>query len=143
MDISDEQLLTDLFRVITLMRRFFDRAMTEQGASLAQTKVLMCIKELPGTARAADIAEIMGIAPRTVTEALDGLERDGLIQRMPDREDRRVKRLTITPAGEAAVVVTEPLRRQLGAQALGALNASEREHFHAALQKLLKRMANG
>ncbi|WP_313801759.1 MarR family winged helix-turn-helix transcriptional regulator [Sphingobium sp.] len=138
MNISDEQLLTDLFRVITLLRRVFDRAMTEQGASLAQTKVLMCIKARPGTARAADIAEMMSIAPRTVTEALDGLERDGLIQRVPDREDRRVKRLAMTPAGEAAVAVTEPLRRQLSTDALAPLDPSDRRHFHAALQKLLK-----
>jgi len=143
MNISDEQLLTDLFRVITLMRRSFDRTMTEQGASLAQTKVLMCIKAQPGTARAADVAEIMGIAPRTVTEALDGLERDGMIQRIPDREDRRVKRLTLTPAGEAAVAVTEPLRRELGAKALSALNPSDRQHFHVALQKILKGLVNG
>ncbi len=135
---ADEQLLTDLFRVITLIRRSFDRAMTEQGASLAQTKILMCIKAQLGTARAADIAEIMNLAPRTVTEALDGLEREGLIQRVPDRDDRRVKRLAITAAGEAAVAVTEPLRLQLGGKLLKALNPSERRHFHAALQKLLQ-----
>src|SRR3546814_14407139 len=88
---ADEQLLTDLFRVITLIRRSFDRAMTEQGASLAQTKILMCIKAQMGMARAADVAEIMNLAPRTVTEALDGLEREGLIQRVPDKEERRVK----------------------------------------------------
>ncbi|AEG50569.1 regulatory protein MarR [Sphingobium chlorophenolicum L-1] len=143
MNLSDEQLLTDLSRVITLMRRSFDRAMTEQGASLAQTKLLTCIKAQSGTARAADIAEIMSIAPRTVTEALDGLEREGLIQRTPDKADRRVKRLTLTPAGEAAVAVTEPLRRELSAKMLAALNPSDRAHFHAALQKLLEALADG
>lgn len=143
MNVSDEELLTDLFRTITLMRKSFDRAMTEQGASLAQTKVLMCIKAQSGHARAVDIAEVMGIAPRTATESLDGLERDGLIQRMPDKEDRRVKRLTLTPAGEAAVAVSEPLRRQLMAKVLAILSPSERQHFHAALQKLMEGLADG
>src|SRR3546814_10826743 len=116
--------------------------MTEQGASLAQTKILMCIKAQMGMARAADVAEIMNLAPRTVTEALDGLEREGLIQRVPDKEDRRVKRLAITPAGEAAVAVTEPLRVELGARLLNALTPSDRRHFHAALQKLLQGLAD-
>src|SRR3546814_13117155 len=100
--------------------------MTEQGASLAQTKILMCIKAQMGMARAADVAEIMNLAPRTVTEALDGLEREGLIQRVPDKEDRRVKRLAITPAGEAAVAGTEPLRVGLGARLFHALTPSDR-----------------
>ncbi|KKW90771.1 MarR family winged helix-turn-helix transcriptional regulator [Sphingobium chungbukense] len=142
MNVSDEELLTDLFRTIALMRKSFDRAMTEQGASLAQTKVLMCIKARSGNARAVDIAEIMGVAPRTATEALDGLERDGLIRRIPDKEDRRVKRLTLTPAGEAAVAVAEPLRRQLMTKLLANLNPSERLNFHAALQKLLEGLAD-
>ena len=135
---TDEQLLTDLFRVITLIRRSFDRAMTEQGASLAQTKILMGIKAQSGSARAADLAEMMNLAPRTVTEALDGLEREGLILRVPDRDDRRVKRLVITPAGDAAVAVTEPLRLELGAKLLKPLTPSDRRHFHVALQKLLQ-----
>ena len=143
MNNSDEMICADMMRVFTLLRRSFDRAMTERGASLAQTKVLMYIRKRPGTARAADIAEFLDVAPRTVTEALDVLERDGLIQRVPDAEDRRVKRLTITPAGEAAVAVTEPLRRELCARALAPLNPGEREHFHAALQKLCGGLSEG
>ena len=139
---ADEQLLTDLFRLITLIRRSFDRAMTGQGASLAQTKILMCIKAQNGSARAAAVAEMMNLAPRTVTEALDGLEREGLILRVPDRDDRRVKRLAITPAGEAAVTVTEPLRIELGAKLLKPLTPSDRRQFHAALQKLLQGLAD-
>src|SRR3546814_19114726 len=85
---ADEQLLTDLFRVITLIRRSFDRAMTEQGASLAQTKILMCIKAQMGMARAADVAEHMNLAPRQATEALARRDPAGLIPRVPAQEAR-------------------------------------------------------
>jgi DNA-binding MarR family transcriptional regulator len=138
MNVTEEQLCTDLSRAFTLLRRRFDRAMTEQGASLAQTKILMCVKAYAGAGRAADIAEALDIAPRTVTEALDGLERDGMVQRVPDAEDRRVKRVALTPAGDAAIAVTDPLRRQLGREVMGVLDRSEREHLHAALQKILQ-----
>jgi Transcriptional regulators len=141
MNIGDEELCADLARAFTMLRRKFDRVMIEQGASLAQTKMLMCVKAQSGTVRAADIAEIFGLAPRTVTEALDGLERDGLIRRAPDPDDRRVKRLAITEAGEAAIGVTEPLRRKLSKDVMGVLNEPERRHFHAAMQKIIARLA--
>lgn len=141
MNIGDEQLCTDLARAFTLLRKNFDRVMVEQGVSLAQTKMLMCIKAQSNMARAADIAEIFGVAPRTVTEALDGLERDGLIRRVPDVEDRRVKRIAITEAGEAAIAVAEPLRRKLSKDVMGVLDETERSHFHAAMQKVIGRLA--
>ncbi|WP_150294028.1 MarR family winged helix-turn-helix transcriptional regulator [Sphingobium estronivorans] len=143
MNTSEENLVADLFRVVTVLRRSFDREMLARGASLAQTKVLMCIKGMPGTARATDIAEILGISPRTVTDALDGLEREGLIVRAPDPEDRRVKRLTVTSAGETAIALNAPLRRMLSEQVMEALDPPERQQLHAALRKLLERLSEG
>lgn len=141
MNISEVDLCNDLFRVVSQLRKSFNREMLARGASLAQTKVLMCIKAMPGQARAADIAELLEISPRTVTEALDGLEREGRIVREPDPEDRRVKRVIITAAGEAALAVADPLRRKLSERAIGALDLAERRQLHAALQKLLRRLA--
>ena len=60
--------------------------------------------------RATDIAELFGLAPRTVTESLDALERAGLLRREADPADRRVKRISITEEGRRAITATEPLR---------------------------------
>lgn len=138
MSCVEEDILADLARVFGLLRRRFDRAMMQQGASLAQTKMLLSIQADKGSARAADIAERLGLTPRTVTEALDALERDGMIQRLPDPADRRVKRLEITAAGEAAVAATEPLRREMTEELLDILDPEERAHLHQALRKLLQ-----
>jgi DNA-binding MarR family transcriptional regulator len=137
MKYADQDLLADLSRFYGGMRRWFDRAMMEQGASLAKTKLLIVIQHEGGKLRAADIAGRFGVAPRTVTEALDALEREGLVVRTQDPDDRRVKRLTITPAGEAAVAVTEPLRQRLAQEILSVLDDEERKNFHGALLKLL------
>lgn len=137
---ADQKLLADFARLYGGMRRWFDRAMIEQGASLAQTKLLIIIQNEAGRLRAADIADRFGVAPRTVTEGLDALERDGLVMRTQDLGDRRVKRLAITPAGEAAVAITEPMRRRLAHDILSVLNEEERENFHSAVRKLLRRI---
>lgn len=133
---TSEDLAGDLARAYLLMNRRVDRAMTQSGASLAQTKLLLLIAASEGAARAADIAELFGQAPRTVTEALDKLEAAGLIRRTPDPNDRRVKRLALTPAGEATIASGEPLRRQLVEDVFAPLDRQERATLHTLLAKL-------
>lgn len=136
--VADDDLHADLSRLYQALRRRFDRTMTEQGISLTRIKMLTSIQEESGAMRAADLAELYAVAPRTVTEALDLLERDGLIARVPDATDRRVKRLEVTIAGRDLLAVVEPLRKQLAHELFGVLDDQDRLHFHAALRKLLK-----
>jgi len=117
------------------LMRTLDRRMAEHGASLAKTKLLLCL-EKRGPLRATDIAEYFGQSPRTVTEAVDGLERDGLVERKPDPSDRRAKQIQITPKGIEAVARTEPLRRQIIDQTFGTLEPNERESLAAVFDKL-------
>lgn len=119
-----------------LLMRTADRRMACHGASLARTKLLLCLQKR-GAMRGTDIAEYFSQSPRTVTEAIDGLERDGLVERRPDPSDRRAKTVHITPKGEEAAAITEPLRRQLLEQTFGALDDAERD----TLAKLLKKLS--
>jgi len=137
---SLETLAHNFGTVFVRLHRVADRRMAEQGASLARTKILMFLQKFQGSARATDIAECFGQAPRTITEALDALERDHLIVRTADPSDRRVKRLSITPAGEAAVRATEPLRLALIEQLFGALDEEDRARLDAMLERLLARL---
>ncbi|MBW4331808.1 MarR family winged helix-turn-helix transcriptional regulator [Stakelama sp. CBK3Z-3] len=120
------------------MHRMVDRRMAAQGASFARTKLLLYVAKAGGDARAVDIADTFSQAPRTVTQGIDALERDGLIERVPDPIDRRAKRLRITEAGRAAIAVTHPIRLHLIDQLFGTLSPDER----AELAKILERLAN-
>lgn len=137
MNNPDEDILADIGMLYTLLRRRFDRIMSAQGASLAQNKMLIFILFGDGKFRAADIAERSGLAPRTVTEALDCLERDGLIVRTPDPSDRRSKRLQVTAAGKLAAAKTEPLRQQIAHDIMSVLDDNERACLATAVKKLL------
>lgn len=137
MNRADEDLLRHLSVLYQRMRRHMDQLLAAQGASLARVKLLMFIARECGAARAADIAGLFGQAPRTVTEALDALERDGLIQRTPDPDDRRVKRLTITEAGAAAVAAAEPIRRKFIEDFFRVLDDDECAQFDGMLVKLI------
>jgi DNA-binding MarR family transcriptional regulator len=130
-----DSLASGFGKLFLRMHRLLDRRMAQGGASLARTKLLMCVAK-EGPMRAVDIAELFSLAPRTVTEALDGLERDGLIRRDPDAHDRRVKRVSITPEGQQAIAATEPLRVQLVERIFGGLDEEERAQLHRIVVKL-------
>ena len=85
-----ENLASDLFSLFLRMHRMMNKRLAEQGASLARTKLLLFL-DRRGPSRAADIADFFDQAPRTVTEAIDGLERDGLVVRRPHPPDRRAE----------------------------------------------------
>jgi DNA-binding MarR family transcriptional regulator len=117
------------------MHRLFDKRMAEGGASLARSKFLMYLCK-HGPSRATDIADLLNLAPRTVTEALDGLERDGLVTRDPDPIDRRAKVVSLTDVGQAVLNVTEPMRLGLVERVFGVLSKTDRIALEAILAKL-------
>ncbi|MFZ3482390.1 MarR family winged helix-turn-helix transcriptional regulator [Sphingomonas sp. 3-13AW] len=133
----DSTSLVDAFgRLVVRLRRIADAQLAEQGVSLARMKLLMYLRCEESGARAADIASFFGHSPRTVSEAIEGLERDGLIRRSPDRTDGRVKRISLTEAGEAAIASAEPVRLRLNRAIFGVLDEGERAALRDMLAKL-------
>ena len=104
--------------------RVIDRMMASEGASFARTRLLMHIAR-EGPLRSVDIATSLGLAPRTVTEAIDGLERDGLVKREPDSIDRRAKQISITAEGLSATEGAQASKRRYIDTVFGALTLEE------------------
>ena len=50
-----------------------------------------------------ELADDLTMTPRNVTGLVDHLERDGLVARVPDPEDRRSVRARLTDAGRARI----------------------------------------
>lgn len=144
--VEPQDILTDCERVANALRDYYlrahrviERRMTVQGTSFARHKLLIMIARM-GPTRSIDIAAALGQAPRTVTEGIDGLERDGLVRRDPDPDDRRAKRISITEAGNAAVRASEPERQRFIVDTLGLLTMDERNQLVTLLGKLNARL---
>lgn len=134
---SSESLVTDYVELYTKMMRTIDRRMTQCGASFARTRILLVLSKF-GEQRATDIAERFNQSPRTVTEAIDALERDGLVSRSPDPSDRRAKLIHITEKGIESLQKTEPMREEFISQTFGMLSDEEKLHFQQFIAKLNK-----
>lgn len=115
--------------------RAMDKLMAAQGASFSRTKMMMFINT-NGRVRSTDLAEAFGFAPRTITEAVDGLERDGLVERVVDESDRRVKHISLTATGKEVLASTEPVRKRFATRLFEVLSQEEIEQLASLLGKL-------
>ncbi|GAA4183250.1 hypothetical protein GCM10022252_10390 [Streptosporangium oxazolinicum] len=84
------------------LRRVVDDGMTSAGLSLARTKVLQVL-DRHGAMRQSSLARELGHAPRSVTQSVEALEREGLVERAADPTDGRSRLVGLTPEGARAL----------------------------------------
>jgi DNA-binding MarR family transcriptional regulator len=123
--ITPEELGERYLAVHHRMFRAVNDEMSGCGLSMARTKVLMHLKE-HGPTRQSVLATEFGMAPHSITDIVDALERQGLAQRRPDATDRRAKLVAITGAGQACLSVAYATRERLLTQIFGALSEADR-----------------
>jgi DNA-binding MarR family transcriptional regulator len=83
-----------------------------------------------------DVGEALFIAPRTVTETIDGLEAAGLVERQPDPVDRRRTQLTITGAGQVRLSEATTRASTVSQDFTSELDGAERRHLVDLLGRL-------
>ncbi|MDK1385034.1 putative HTH-type transcriptional regulator YusO [Ensifer psoraleae] len=127
-----------LFELYHRVHRLVNESMTEEGVSLARSKFLFFLSKL-GPCRSTDIACALNFAPRTVTEAIDGLERDRLVMRKPDPEDRRAKIVSITETGRVVLEAAEHPRKQLIEEIFSALDDEQLDQLYEIVRQLVEK----
>jgi DNA-binding MarR family transcriptional regulator len=94
------------------MHNLMERWVSKHGLTEGRMRVLFILRFGPRTL--GDLAERMRVSPRNITGLVDGLEGDGLVERVPDPGDRRAVRAQLTAKG--AVKVAEVGEQMLGAR---------------------------
>jgi DNA-binding MarR family transcriptional regulator len=64
---------------------------------------LLCELHRDGPQRMADLASALDVTPRNVTTLVDGLEREGIVQRRPHPTDRRATVIELSDSADGAV----------------------------------------
>src|SRR5205085_5004498 len=98
-------------------------------------RVLFAVNEA-GSLRMGDLAAQLGVAARSVTDLVDGLEKEGLLTRRPDPRDRRATQLELSPSARERWEEMRALRREISDAVLAPLDAAERRQLLALLQRL-------
>jgi DNA-binding MarR family transcriptional regulator len=95
--ISDTDLFFMLHDVARLIRVEADRRARVDGMTRAQWALLLRLRHNPGLSQK-EVADLLEVEPISVARLVDRLERNGLIERRPDPQDRRVWRLHLRDA---------------------------------------------
>jgi len=131
--------------VARLLRTFADHAAGRFGMTRAKWAVLARLDRFEGL-KQTELAEMLDLQPITLTRLLDGLANNGLIERRPDPDDRRAKRLFLTPAARPLLERLTALGEGLMETALAGLEPSDvdallgrlttvKENLRKAIQK--------
>ena len=95
-------------RAARALARRFDEALRPLGLTNGQFSMLMSMNR-PDAARMSEVADLLAMDRTTLTAALKLLERRGLVEILVDPDDRRSRRLTLTPAGRKVLAAAVPV----------------------------------
>jgi DNA-binding MarR family transcriptional regulator len=117
------------------------RAVDESGLSFPQMKALITLVGEEGNEPATVklVAERLGLSLASASRAVDELVKRGLATRVEDPDDRRVRRVSLTAAGQQ--VADELVAARLAGleRFVRTLSGQERRKLDAALEVLLGR----
>lgn len=104
-----------------------------EDITIAQYRTLVVLASR-GPQRLADLADQLGVTPSTAGRMCDRLARRDLVTRHRAADDRRVVRISLTPAGRRVVDEATRQRRTYLAEILARLPAGQRRDVAEALR---------
>ncbi|MBL8219590.1 MAG: MarR family transcriptional regulator [Bryobacterales bacterium] len=125
-----------LRRVSNRVSGNFARALQARQTSVAEWVMLCRLRERPGITPK-ELAEALGMTPGAVSKVIDKLEAKQWIRSARNREDQRVRMLTLTRQGTVALPRLAEIAGGNDQQFFDCLNAGEK----ATLRRLLEKLA--
>ena len=132
--------LAELFiDVSKQLGRMSSRARTGE-LSNARYNVMRAVLD-QGPERMSRIASIVGISPRSLTDLVDALAREGYLRRRTDPHDRRSVLIELTTSGHEVVRAGRRARLGQAAHVFQDLDTTERATLERLLVKLVGRQS--
>ena len=113
--VRDTCLCLHLQRAARALARRFDDALRPLGLTSGQYSLMMSLNR-PEPPTIGSVAALLAMDRTTLTAALKPLQRRHLITVMVDANDRRSRRLKLTPAGRALLARAFPVWRRTHAE---------------------------
>jgi DNA-binding MarR family transcriptional regulator len=121
------------------------RELTEAGVGTVRPSylgVLMSLWQEDGL-KVVELGRRAGLEPSTMTGLLDRMERDGLVARTPDPDDRRAQRVRLSDEGRQMDSVVNRIVDEALEQLLHGLGEPEIDGMKQALRQVLANTDRG
>jgi MarR family transcriptional regulator, transcriptional regulator for hemolysin len=121
--------------VARLLKTYADQRARDLGMTRAQWAVLARVERSEGL-KQCELADTLDLQPITLTRLIDRLCDGGLIERRSDPDDRRAKRLYLTPAARPVLDGLTRLGQDIMATVLAGIEPAAVEQLLAQLLTL-------
>jgi MarR family transcriptional regulator for hemolysin len=138
---TDEYIGVVISDVARLLRTEFDRRVRRLGITRAQWLVLTRLHRRPGASHS-ELAEMMEVEKATAGRMIDRLVANGWVERRTQRDDRRVKRVYLTPEAERVHKRIWRVAEDTVNAALSDLSERESKQLMALLQRIKKTLVS-
>jgi MarR family transcriptional regulator, transcriptional regulator for hemolysin len=128
----EREIAFNISDVARLLRTFADKRAGEFGITRAQWAVLARVERSEGL-KQCELADVLDLQPITLTRLIDRLCENGLIERRADPEDRRAKRLHLTPAARPVLDQLFQLGKDMMTTVLAGIEPAGRQQLLANL----------
>jgi DNA-binding MarR family transcriptional regulator len=118
-------------------RRLRDLEATAGVMSFPQARVMM-VMDGAERVRMGELSTKLGVTARNITTIVDGLEREGVLARVPDPDDRRAILLELTAKGREHIAAVHAAQGELAEWFFAALDTTERAELLRLLGKILE-----
>ncbi len=123
-----------------LARRAFDERVRADGVTGPQARLLLMLQRTPGENQGY-YADQLDVEPITLCRMVDRLEEAGLVERRPDPNDRRARRLHLTDKSRQKLARLRERLEGLVDEILVGLSPAEREEFRRLLTLVRSNLA--
>jgi DNA-binding MarR family transcriptional regulator len=130
------QLADQLYRLTRRLRHAQAERLAPLGLTPAQERALRLITRSDEPPRMAELADRLGIVPRSLTTVVDALEEAGLVRREIDPRNRRAILLHLTDEGATVRDGLREARRRAAEDLFAPLSADDRNTLAGLLTRL-------
>ena len=110
------------------------------GIRTGQFPVLLALKE-HGRLSQSELARLAGVEQPTMAQILGRMERDGLIRREPDQNDRRISHVSLTEASLQKVQPARELLMEGDDEAIAGLSDIEIAYLSTLLNRVISNVS--
>jgi DNA-binding MarR family transcriptional regulator len=144
--VAEACLCLHMQRAARALARYFDDVFRPLDLTSGQYSLLMALNRSDSTGEAptmGDTAEFLAMDRTTLTAALKPLERRGLVRIAADDTDRRIKRLSLTPAGNAVLAKAYALWQEFHGAIEAGMASPSADAMRRGLIGMVERLERG
>ena len=133
---------TELFMGIRSLFRLYDKMLkkvcTEHELTLIEADIISFLQNNPSKDTAADIVELRMLSKGAVSKAVESLIQKSLLERIPDKEDRRKIHLRLKPEAGPGTESIDEVREEFLNTILEGFTKDEQELHRKLVNRLFE-----